>query len=252
MRRIFLGLGLLVWIGGAAWAQSAADRLRFAAASVKPAEDYDFSVRGGQDTTDPGRFTATGANLATLLALAHGLSNGDQLSGPAWLETEPYDVVATVPPGATRDQFQQMLRNLLEERFQMQVHHETQAVPVYELVVAENGPKLQPAGAGPGTGVHFSRGEWRQTFRMWSMSSLASTLGSPAAAGRRVIDKTGLTGQYDFSLYFRPSNMKPGPDDDAPSVEQAVQEQLGLKLVPSKAPIDVVVVDRAEKTPTEN
>ncbi len=155
MRRIFLGLGLLVWIGGAARAQSAGDRLRFAAASVKPAEDYDFSVRGGPDTKDPDRFTATGANLAALLALAHGVSYADQLSGPAWLETEPYDVVATVPPGATRDQFQQMLSNLLEERFQMQVHHETRAVPVYELVVAENGPKLQPAEAGPGTGVHF-------------------------------------------------------------------------------------------------
>jgi uncharacterized protein (TIGR03435 family) len=85
---------------------------------------------------------------------------------------------------------------------------------------------------------------------MWTMNLLARRLSSPtsAGAGRRVIDKTSLTGRYDFTLYFLPPDV---PDGEAPAIEQALQQQLGLKVVPSKAPIDVIVIDHAE-TPTEN
>jgi uncharacterized protein (TIGR03435 family) len=248
-------------------------------ASVKPSGSGPYSnYDGGPGTKDPGRFTATGASLRGLVVIAYRIRS-DQFSGPAWMETERFDVTAKIPPGATEEQFRRMLQNLLAERFQMQVHHETRTVPVYELVVAKNGPRLKPAeqgsgadgfvpgepwpvdrdgfpilprgrpgavgGSGPG-GVHW-------TFRMQTVKSLAEVLSGPVGAGWRVIDKTGLSGKYDFTLYYRPVNgPPPGPDDDAPSIEQAVQEQLGLKLVPSKAPIDVVVVDRAEKAPSEN
>lgn len=87
------------------------------------------------------------------------------------------------------------------------------------------------------------------------MSVVADMLGQPNAAGRRVIDKTGLAGKYDFRLFYRaqfPGTPPPAEDGPMPTLEQAVQQQLGLRLVPAKAPFDIIVVDRAEKVPAEN
>jgi uncharacterized protein (TIGR03435 family) len=196
------------------------------------------------------------------------------------MDTTQFDVVAKVPPGTTAEQLRQMLQELLVERFRMQVHHELRAAPVYELTLATNGPKLKTAAEGsgtddfvPGSGVRKANrdgfpilppgrpnGACGQlpdgsycTFRKVTMAMLVQRLRLPTFADRLVIDKTGLAGQYDFTLYYRRmSGQPPGPDDQAPDLEQAVQEQLGLKLVPSKASIDVLVIDHAEKTPTEN
>jgi uncharacterized protein (TIGR03435 family) len=260
-----------------ACAQGAADRLTFEVASVKPAKHGNLSsMDGGPGTKDPGRFRATNMELSFIVMHAYGLSE-DQLSRPAWMDRAEFDVVANVPPGTTKEQFRKMLQNLLAERFRMKVHHETRVVPIYELTVAKSGPKLKAAAQGsgtddfvPGSGLrqvnrdgfpilppgrsnfacqHLPDGSYC-TYRMWTMERLAQRLSSPtqAGAGRRVVDKTALMGRYDFTLYFSPAN---GPDGDAPSIEQALQEQLGLKLVPSKASIDVLVIDHAE-TPTEN
>lgn len=92
----------------------------------------------------------------------------------------------------------------------------------------------------------------RWTAHQKTISSFASMLRAPVAAGRPVIDKTGLTGKYDFQLYYKRSSAAPGDDDPAPILQDAIQEQLGLKLVDTKAPFDVIVVDRAERVPTAN
>ena len=270
---ICLGLVLVA----RACAQGAADHLTFEVASVKPAKHGNFSsMDGGPGTKDPGQFRAANMELSFIVMHAYGLDE-DQLFRPAWMDRAGFDVVANVPPGTTKEQFRKMLQNLLAERFQMQVHHETRVVPVYELTVAKSGPKLKPAAQGggaddfvPGSGLrrvnrdgfpilppgrsnfacgHLPDGSYC-TYRMWTMERLAQRLSTPtlAGAGRRVVDKTALMGQYDFTLYFSPAN---GPDGEAPSIEQALQEQLGLKLVPSKASIDALVIDHAE-TPTEN
>jgi uncharacterized protein (TIGR03435 family) len=146
--------------------------------------------------------------------------------------------------------------------------------------VAKNGPKLKAAAEGDGTDDFVPDSGPRRmdrdkfpilppgrpnracgngpdgshcTFRMVTIGMLIQTLSLPNFVDHPVVDRTGLTGRYDFTLYFRHMNsVSPGPDDDAPGIEQAVQEQLGLKLSPSHASIDVIVIDHAEKTPTGN
>jgi uncharacterized protein (TIGR03435 family) len=274
--RICLGLVLVA----AALGQGADDRLSFEVASVKPSAKQGMITRtaGGPGTSDPGRFRATNAELSMLVMRAYGIQY-DQLKGPAWMDTIQFDVVANVPPGTIAEQLRKMLQNLLAERFRMQVHYETRVVPVYELTVAKNGPKLKPAAEGSGTddfvpgsgprrtdrddfpilppghpnvACRYGPDGGHCTFRMLTMTMLVQRLSLPTFVDRRVVDKTGLAGRYDFTLYYsRMSGLPPGPDDDAPSIEQAVQQQLGLKLAPSKASIDVLVIDRAE-APTEN
>jgi uncharacterized protein (TIGR03435 family) len=276
------GLGFFVLAGGLTFGQNGEDNLSFEVASVKqsgPTTVRNFD--GGPGTKDPGRYTATSATLRDFLFAAYRVPRDDyreQISGPGWIDTEKYDALVKIPPGTTKEQFQRMFQNLLAERFRLAIHHETKVLPVYELVVAPNGPKLKasvetagseapspsrgprpvdhdgfpivPAGGadiaqrfGPGWVAHW-------TVRQQPLETFARALNQPMAAGRRVIDKTGLTGKYDFTLYygFQPS----ASDDPEPTLEQALRQQLGLKLVEAKAPFDIVVVDHAEKVPTEN
>jgi uncharacterized protein (TIGR03435 family) len=272
--RISLGLVL----AAAAWAQPAAERSTFEVASVKRSAKQGMTTRmsGGPGTSDPGRFRATNAELSMLVMRAYGIQY-DQLIGPAWMDKTQFDIAANVPPGTTSEELRKMLQNLLAERFRMQVHRETRVLPVYELTVAKNGPKLKRAAEGSGTddfvpgsgprpmdrdnfpilppgrsniACRYGPDGGRCTFRKVSVEVLAQRLSGPtmAGVGRRVVDKTGLTGAYDFTLYFRPNE---GPESDAPGIEQAVQEQLGLKLISSKASIDMLVIDHAEP-PVQN
>lgn len=275
MLRIYLGLVLVV----AAWAQNSADSLTFEVASIKPSAKQGMVTRvaGGPGTSNPGQFTATNAELSMLIMRAYGIEY-DQLKGPPWMDTTQFDVVAKVPAGTTAGQLGKMLQELLVERFQMQVHHESRAEPDYELTVAKNGPKLTPAAEGSGTDdfgsaprradrdnfpilppghpnsacAHGPDGA-HCTFRMVTMAMFVQRLRLPNFVDRLVVDKTGLAGRYDFTLYYSsPINPPPDADNHAPSVEQALEEQLGLRLVPSKASIDVLVIDHAGKTPTDN
>jgi uncharacterized protein (TIGR03435 family) len=280
MLRFCLGLLLVA----AAWGQEGGDdRLRFEVASVKPSAKQGMVTRmvGGPGTGDPGRFRAANAELGMLVFRAYGLQHENQLElkGPAWMHTTQFDVVANVPPGTTVDQLRKMLQNLLAERFHLQVHHVTRVEPVYELTGAKNGPKLKPAAEGsgtddfvPGSGPrqadrdnfpvlppgrpnvacgHLPQGSYC-TFRMVTMGMLVQRLSLPNFVGRPVVDKTGLTGPYDFALFYNSMiNPPANSDNNAPSIEKAVQEQLGLQLAPSKASIEVLVIDHAE-APKDN
>ncbi len=274
MLQICLGLVLIF----AAWAQSAADSLTFEVASIKLSAKQGMVTRmtGGPGTSDPGLFAATNAELSSLLMRAYGIQY-DQLKGPSWMDETEFDVVAKVPPGTTAEQLRKMLQNLLAERFRMRVHCETRVVRVYELTVAKNGPKLRPAANSSGTEdfvpspSRVDRDNFPTlppgrpngacgnlpdasycTFRMVTMGMLAQRLSLPTFVGSPVVDKTGLAGPYDFTLYFRRMDGPPSPDVEAPDIEQAVEQQLGLKLAPSKGSMDVLVIDNAEKAPTEN
>jgi len=288
MRWVVICFGFSVFAGGMGLGQSGEDKLSFEAASVKrsgPTSIRNFD--GGPGTKDPGRYTATSAVLRDLLFRAYRTRGDDyreQISGPGWIDTEKYDVVVKIPPGITKEQFQLMFQSLLAERFKLAIHHETKVLPVYELVVAKNGPKLKESGEnsdaeaappsrgssskldregfpivpvgqaniaqrfGPGAVAHW-------TIRQEPIEAFAQALSQPLAAGRQVIDRTALAGKYDFTLYYElqlPGNPPSASDDPAPTLDQALQQQLGLKLADAKAPFDVVVVDHAEKVPTEN
>jgi uncharacterized protein (TIGR03435 family) len=202
-----------------------------------------------------------------------------QISGPGWIDTEMYDVVANIPPDATDEQFQIMLQELLRERFSIVLHHEKRMLSVYELTVAKGGPRLKesdidgPPVVGPPTKVeHDSDGfpvlqpgspafirSYRGRTAHWAaqgqtMATLARSLGEPLATGRQVIDKTGLKGKYDFRLFYERalSGAPPGDGPEAPILEDALRQQLGLTLVNAKAQYDFMIIDSGNKTPIEN
>jgi len=174
----------------------------------------------------------------------------------------------TLSPADAKAHRQQMMQALLAERFKLKVHSETRQVPVFELVVARSSPKLKDAATDtsdlrkdrngkPVTGILF-QGD-TSLVQGESMQSFATFLSAPfAAVGRPVLDKTGLTGTYNFTLNWsaQPAHMVNGvgtystPSDDAPSIFTALQE-LGLKLQPGTGPIEIIVIDHVEK-PTEN
>lgn len=258
---------------------------QFEAASVKPSGPRSVRMsRGGPGTRDPERYSYSRAVLRDLVFTAYGLQEyNEQITGPGWVDKDEFDVEARIPPGATKEQFREMLRNLLAERFKLAVHHETKVLHVYELTVAKNGPKLKesvaPGAPGgptdpstiqndangfpvlppgrPGFVSSFGPGlQSHWTARQQTMTQLAGMLHQPNAVMDPVIDKTGLTGKYDFTLEYRmrPPAGAAGASDDAPgaSLFDALEQQLGLKLAEGRAPFDLVVIDHAERTPTEN
>lgn len=282
MRRI-IGAGLVLFAGGAAIGQ-AVDGPRFEAASVKRAASPPVGAgvrdeaQGGPGTTDPGLVVYKNLRLKDLLLTAYGVKDY-QVDGPDWLDSERYDVVAKVAPGANTDEFAVMLRNLLMERFKLALHHESKQLPLYDLVVAKNGPKLkvwsgvansEPAREGPPTlGTdgfpqvqpgHFAmivvNGRNRLSASKLPIARLVTVLASQL--GRPVVDKTGLAGEYNYTLEFSPEGLGRGvsaatPEEpDVASLVTAIQEQLGLKLEQAKGPVDVLVIDHAQKIPIEN
>jgi uncharacterized protein (TIGR03435 family) len=276
--RVCLGFFLVV----AAWAQSSVARPAFEVASIRLSESHSSFARmaGGPLTSDPTTFVARNAEFTSLLMRAYNVDD-DQLKGRSgWMDTIQYDVVAKVPPGATREQFRTMLQNLLAERFRMRVHRVAEVRKVYELTVAEKGPKLKLAADGTGVGDfvpgagprpadrdnfpilppgltnvacgHFPQGSYC-TFRKTKMALFAGRLSLPGFFDQRVIDKTGLDGAYDFTLSFSQLSAElAAMDISAPPIEMAVQQQLGLKLSQITASVEVIVIDQVEKTITEN
>jgi uncharacterized protein (TIGR03435 family) len=197
--------------------------------------------------------TSVASTLTDLLTYAYEVRY-DQLAGaPAWAGNDHYDIEAkSEGEGAlTPTQSREMMRSLLAERFQLEVHRETQEVPVYELMVGKIGHKLKP-GAPDATGGNSVRGGekgWRMEAKRGTMEYLAQQLSH--SVDRPVIDRTGLSGTYAFTFEWFPANRVPPPDLVVPSMFTAIQEQLGLKLESAKGSIEKLVVDRAEK-PTEN
>jgi len=280
-----------VWLAcGLAWGQ-ASQNLTFEVASVKPSPPimanqrvYFGPPRGGPGTSDPSQITWSYATLKSVLLTAYDVK-AYQVTAPAWFDTERYDLVVKVPAGATKEQVGVMWQNLLAERFGLTLHREPKEFQVEELVVAKGGSKLQettwnpvtPLPEGPPqrdkSGGLASPGEIDTIMprdngamvhvvaRAQPISKLTVTLSNQL--GRPVLDKTGLTGTFDYTLdYWFPLPVpplgQPGPDtapnagEPGPDLVAAVQQQLGLQLVKSRAKLDVLIVDKAEKVPTSN
>jgi uncharacterized protein (TIGR03435 family) len=185
-----------------------------------------------------------------------------QLECPAWMRTEEYDISATAPAGSTPDQIPAMLQNLLADRFRMKLHREKRDWPVYALVVGKDGPKLK-AMESANEQIGFTMGRPETTLTAVSTTGFARMLSG--FLDRPVLDMTGLTGYYDIKVTVAASDLvgmrsvaMPGIQQPsateavtAPSIFTAVQD-LGLRLESRKAPIEFLIVDRADKDPTEN
>jgi uncharacterized protein (TIGR03435 family) len=219
-------------------------------ASVKPNKS-----EGGRSSMRLDKSEAIFENtpLRKIVGAAYGIQEDRDyaLSAPDWMRFERFDVVVKFPPGTPLEQLMLMLQNLLADRFKLKAHRESREMPVYALVVGKSGSKLRESAPGATGGVGMT-GVGRITSRAAPLQGLADHLSNAALQiDRPVIDQTGLKGRYDFTLEWTPDNLPPG-DSTAPSLFTAVQEQLGLKLESRKAPVEIVVVDSAEKTPTEN
>ena len=210
---------------------------------------------GGTRRAQPGRYQGINITLMRLIGLAYRPIQEFE-GGPDWIRTERFDIEAKAEGTPTQEQMLAMLRGMLADRFALQVRQETRERPVYALTLARRDGKLgaqlkstdvQCAG-GPGTcGVKMA--DSALTSASITMARLAQEL---SFVGRKVIDRTGLSGAFDVNLQWMPDSPgAPPTNGDLPSIFTALQEQLGLKLDPTTGPVDVLVIVRAER-PTSN
>jgi uncharacterized protein (TIGR03435 family) len=223
----------------------------FEVATVKPGgpvnSDGTININTGRILN--GVVTLSNATLSDCLKFAYSLTTDDQIAGPDWLKIKSvrFEVTAKAPPETPAPQLMLMLQTLLKERFQMTLHTEQREMTHYELVVGKNGPKLKEATASAPEARGAARMDGISSNRM-QMNKLAMLLSRMTRMP--VLDKTGLTGSYQIDLKYANETSK--EPSEYPSVFTAVQEQLGLKLESKKGPVEVLVVDHAEKVPAEN
>jgi uncharacterized protein (TIGR03435 family) len=238
------------------WAQSAPP-LSFDVASIHSSEP-------GSPTaifhTEPGFFSTHNVTLRACVEWAYGLKPV-QLSGPAWLKDSRFDIVArTDDHGADDDKLRLMLQTLLADRFGMKVHREQKEQQVYSLTIAKNGPKFHPQSAKDASKFLESATEGSSRFKEDKAGAIGEHVSMDETADkiselldRRVIDRTGLKGRYDFRLDLTPYMAEAEGKADIMSVLFAgFNEQLGLKLEPGKGVVELLVIDAVNKTPTEN
>lgn len=254
---------LILLLTGPGFAQ-----LTFEVASIKPASP---DARGSSVRLMPGGgINATNVPLLRLITLAYDVRDFQVSGGPGWIATESFDVIARPDRSAAegaedlakltdgqrktlREQVTGRLRALLADRFQLAVHKEMKEQPIYALVLAKNGPKMQEVKeSGPREGISRQNGH-AQAFAV-PMEMFAQVLSR--LVERPVVDQTGLAGKYDFVLEWTPdlgTAALDGANSPAPgpTIFTVLQEQLGLRLESQKGPVENIVIDRAEK-PSEN
>jgi uncharacterized protein (TIGR03435 family) len=223
----------------------------FDVATIKPAApstDGRTHVRMSTDT-DTGKLIYSNVNLKEVIGKAWKVQQY-QINGPAWLGSDRFDIIARFAPHSTDDQVPLMLQSLLSDRFKLILHRETKELPVYALTVGAKGPKFKTAESASGITSNTTRTQRHVLARM-SMDGFAEFLSGEA--GRLVLNKTGLTGSYEMPLDWAAENAPTGNDvPTLPSLFTALQEQLGLKLEPAKGPVETLIVDHADRTPTDN
>jgi uncharacterized protein (TIGR03435 family) len=214
----------------------------FEVASVKPQAPDDTR---GSIQPSPGAFIANGIPLNVLIQIAYRLKDFQITNAPGWAHTDKFDVTARAPAGfiPTHQEMQPMLQALLADRFGLKVHHETREMPAFALTVNKGGPKLaQPAATDPPEPL-VSIGHGIIMGKRMNMPGLADALSNDS--DRIVVDRTGLSGDYDLTLKWNPDAS--AQDSTAVTLVTAIQEQLGLKLESVKAPVDVLVIDSVSK-----
>jgi uncharacterized protein (TIGR03435 family) len=261
---------------------TAATAAVFEVASIKP--DKSGSIVETMLFT-PGGFTARGATVQMLIREAYGVEVNQISGAPSWLNSGKYDIEAKVDssvaeelrklsPHERKVEGDRMLQALLAERFKLTLHRDTNNLPVYALMIAKNGPKLQeskpgdtyPNGfKGPDghEGMHglLFTGKGQLTGQGVPIAILTQVLSEQL--GRTVLDKTGLMSEYDFTLQWMPdvsqappvgqqeTDSTPSHESSGPSMFTAIQDQLGLRLESKKGPVEVLVIDHVER-PSEN
>jgi uncharacterized protein (TIGR03435 family) len=247
-----------VCLSGVIFAQSSPE---FDVASIKPA-DHDGLIENHTPSlnVEPGRnLTFANISVRDVMMLAYGVG-APQISGPEWLLTR-YDIVAKVPADASKTQIPLMLQTLLAQRFKLAFHRDQKVIQIFALEIAKGGPKMQeslPEGKqAPGCNRSFAErpdatlAAVCQRMTSADIAQQVQTLAPGYFRDGPVIDMTGLKGTYDFKLEWI-TRGEATAGSDGPSMFDAVQQQLGLKLESRKQSLEIFVIDHCEKTPTEN
>jgi len=251
-----LGIGATTFLP-AQTPQSGAAARSFVSVSIHP-PTHDEQV-SGFSMSPSGRFTANATTVQDLVLYAY---DETAISGPGWMTDQRFDIDARLsdaiaatwkklPTAKREEETRRLVRTLLEDKFKLHASRETQQVPVYALVVAAGGSKLataslaKPVSHLAGSGPRITPGYHELTVKRATMDSWADQLADQPDIDRVVINKTGLTGIYDFTLVWSPSNDGPLP------LFKAIEDQLGLKLEPTTGPVDTLVIDHLER-PTEH
>jgi uncharacterized protein (TIGR03435 family) len=239
--------------------------MKFEVASIKPADPHFTGVSASRDAGEG--LDVRNISVRNLITLAYGLRDFQLKGGPNWIDSESYDVIAKAPAGRSPDapdapqesmsqrttrfeRVQERLRSLLADRFALVVHRESRDQPVYFLTIAKSGAKLVlvPSPNGP---PRKEEGRGRSQGFAVTIEMLVAALSN--ATHLQVIDRTGFTGRFDYTLNWDPASTSlnanpdaPLPNTAAPTIFSDVQEQLGLRLESGKAPVDVVIIDHVD------
>jgi len=220
----------------------------FDVATIRPDPDGD-PKQGSWSRPGMGTFKASHLSLEMLIRLAYGVDAKQILNEPRWLTGNLYDITAKPEAGISlsREELRPRLQDLLQQRFHLVCHTETRDEPGYILVIAKHGAKLTPTHGAPFPGFRQNVNPGNLKGLNWSMTDLATYTSSLIA--KPVVDRTGISGSYDFSIEF-------ARDDDAtstlPSLFTALEETCGLKLSAAKVPVQVLVIDSVDPSPTPN
>jgi uncharacterized protein (TIGR03435 family) len=295
MMRLTQSLALFALVCGVAYSQPSDPTLTFEVASVKaspprpPNGPFRVGCTGGPGTKDPGRWSCQNMTVWNLISNAYNLRRYQMPSDNS--EADRYEITATMATSTTREQFREMLKNFLKERFKLAVHFEKKEVPGYELVAAKGGVKMKeaqppkdnpedskaPARDGPlqrdkegfpilphgEETMAIMGGKARWVSPQCTIDQIANMMVNQLNAP--IADATGLTGKYDVNMFWEAGGFSNGilraapagadpvaAELDGPTIFTALQDQLGLKLQPKKASIEALVVDHLSKVPTEN
>jgi uncharacterized protein (TIGR03435 family) len=225
--------------------------LSFDVVSIRPSTRTDGAYGF---PSPPEGFSAMNVSLRELIKFAYSRDDDNLvLGGPSWIGSANFDVEAKLAPGdgaeaqkLTSSQRSAMLQPVLIDRFHLIAHHETRQIPVFFLTVSKGGARLQVSGTNHSACMFHMPNIHTLSAKDCKVDSLINVLRNQA--GRIILDHTGLTGTYDFALHWTPDNTPAdSPAAGGPSIFTAVQEQLGVKLEPATAPLDVLVIDSAQK-----
>ena len=271
---LILTTAALVAFASASAAQNAATRSGFEAfdvATVKPTAPEETGPHTGRyiRMQSAHRFQAKNYTVNGLIAAAYDLNPKMLSGGPAWAETDRYDVLAATPGDLlpSHDDQMRMLRKLLSDRFKLSFHRKKEDFAIFELTVAKNGPKLKPSSAPPDEPYNATTTLYPAASggidhallpaHNITIQQFASVL-QRAILDRPVVDNTQLTGRYDFDLEWTPDESNFGgtlpqgpPDSSKPGLFIAIQQQLGLRVEATRGPIETLVIDGLDR-PSDN
>ena len=251
--RLPVAAGLCLFGAWVAYCQSAPALPTFEVASIKPNQmtrEERHGVAPANVKTTPGSLSIRNSSLSGCIQWAYNVGPF-LISGPNWLESERFDITAKAAEPADEDRLKLMMQALLAERFKLAVHREEKVMSVYEVSVGKGGPKMKESAGDGEMSLNPTMGKPIVSVQRisvpWALDMLSRGLRAP------VIDKTGLKGKFDFNLDLTAYITKDMRPDDLPSIAFTVlQKELGLKLESKKAPVEMLVIDHVERTPTEN